>query len=229
MELPVTYVWTHDSIGLGEDGPTHQPVEHLWALRAIPGLDVVRPADANETVGRLADHPGAQRPPGRPVPDPAEPAGARPRRAGQRRGHRPGRVRPGRGGRRRAGGDPHRDRQRGADRARGPRAARGRERYPARVVSMPCVEWFTAQDAVLPRAGASAARSGPGSASRPASRWAGGRSSATPARCVSLEHFGASADYQMLLREVRLHRGARWRPPPARAWPEARRLAATRD
>jgi transketolase len=49
MGLPVTYVWTHDSIGLGEDGPTHQPIEHLAALRAIPGLDIVRPADANET------------------------------------------------------------------------------------------------------------------------------------------------------------------------------------
>ncbi len=49
QQLPVTYVWTHDSIGLGEDGPTHQPVEHLAALRAIPGLEVVRPADANET------------------------------------------------------------------------------------------------------------------------------------------------------------------------------------
>jgi len=50
MNLPVTYVWTHDSIGLGEDGPTHQPVEHIAALRAIPGLDVIRPADANEVV-----------------------------------------------------------------------------------------------------------------------------------------------------------------------------------
>ena len=50
MEQPVTYVWTHDSIGLGEDGPTHQPIEHLWSLRSIPGLDIVRPADANETV-----------------------------------------------------------------------------------------------------------------------------------------------------------------------------------
>jgi transketolase len=49
MGVPVTYVWTHDSIGLGEDGPTHQPVEHLAALRAIPDLHVVRPADANET------------------------------------------------------------------------------------------------------------------------------------------------------------------------------------
>jgi transketolase len=45
----VTYVWTHDSIGLGEDGPTHQPIEHLAALRAIPGLVVMRPGDANET------------------------------------------------------------------------------------------------------------------------------------------------------------------------------------
>ncbi|WP_115727334.1 transketolase [Actinomyces culturomici] len=49
MDLPVTYVWTHDSIGVGEDGPTHQPVEHLAAYRAIPNLAVVRPADATET------------------------------------------------------------------------------------------------------------------------------------------------------------------------------------
>jgi transketolase len=50
MNLPVTYVWSHDSIGLGEDGPTHQPVEHIAALRAIPNLEVIRPADANEVV-----------------------------------------------------------------------------------------------------------------------------------------------------------------------------------
>jgi len=50
MELPTIFVWTHDSIGVGEDGPTHQPIEQLAAVRAIPGLDVVRPADANETV-----------------------------------------------------------------------------------------------------------------------------------------------------------------------------------
>jgi transketolase len=49
MKIPTIYVWTHDSIGLGEDGPTHQPIEQVAALRAIPGLDVVRPADANET------------------------------------------------------------------------------------------------------------------------------------------------------------------------------------
>jgi len=50
MELPVIFIFTHDSIGVGEDGPTHQPVEHLAALRAIPGLTVIRPADATETV-----------------------------------------------------------------------------------------------------------------------------------------------------------------------------------
>ena len=49
MNLPVVWAWTHDSVGLGEDGPTHQPVEHLAALRAIPNLWVMRPADANET------------------------------------------------------------------------------------------------------------------------------------------------------------------------------------
>ncbi|WP_276606449.1 transketolase [Nocardioides sp. GY 10127] len=53
-KLPVVYVWTHDSIGLGEDGPTHQPIEHFAALRAIPGLDFVRPADANETAAAWA-------------------------------------------------------------------------------------------------------------------------------------------------------------------------------
>lgn len=65
QKLPVTFVWTHDSIGVGEDGPTHQPIEHLAALRAIPGLDVIRPADANETavawktVLQSVDHPAA--------------------------------------------------------------------------------------------------------------------------------------------------------------------------
>ena len=49
-QAPVIFLFTHDSIGLGEDGPTHQPIEHLAALRAIPDLSVIRPADANETV-----------------------------------------------------------------------------------------------------------------------------------------------------------------------------------
>ena len=64
MDIPTVYVFTHDSIGLGEDGPTHQPVEHLMAMRAIPNLYVFRPADATETAGAWAviaelDHPAA--------------------------------------------------------------------------------------------------------------------------------------------------------------------------
>lgn len=54
MNIPSTFVWTHDSIGLGEDGPTHQPIEHLWSLRSIPGLAMCRPADARETVASWA-------------------------------------------------------------------------------------------------------------------------------------------------------------------------------
>jgi transketolase len=49
MDIPSIFVWTHDSVGVGEDGPTHQPIEHFAALRAIPNFNVVRPADANET------------------------------------------------------------------------------------------------------------------------------------------------------------------------------------
>ena len=49
QRAPSIFVWTHDSVGVGEDGPTHQPIEHLASLRAIPGLDVIRPMDANET------------------------------------------------------------------------------------------------------------------------------------------------------------------------------------
>ena len=72
MRLPVVYVFTHDSIGLGEDGPTHQPIEHLASLRAIPGLVVLRPADANETAAawRTAARPARR----------AHRAGARPAR-----------------------------------------------------------------------------------------------------------------------------------------------------
>jgi transketolase len=60
MGLPVVWVFTHDSVGLGEDGPTHQPIEHYAALRAIPGLTVIRPGDANETAQawRVALEPG---------------------------------------------------------------------------------------------------------------------------------------------------------------------------
>ena len=103
MELPVTFVWTHDSIGLGEDGPTHQPVEHLWALRAIPGLDVVRPADANETSvawRTILEH--IDRPAGLCLTRQKVPVLDRGGRLGERGWNGPRRVRAGRGaGRRR--------------------------------------------------------------------------------------------------------------------------------
>ena len=93
MHLPVTYVWTHDSIGLGEDGPTHQPVEHVAALRAIPGLNVVRPADANETAIAwreiLALDQGVRQ--GRPARSGADPSGRADLRG--QRGRRQGRLR----------------------------------------------------------------------------------------------------------------------------------------
>ena len=102
------YVWTHDSVGLGEDGPTHQPVEHYAALRAIPNLWFVRPGDANETAAAWAlavERPsiaGATLRPGGPgahPPEAADPAGHEGARA---RGRPPGRVRPARGRGRRA-------------------------------------------------------------------------------------------------------------------------------
>ena len=65
MELPVVWVWTHDSVGLGEDGPTHQPVETYAALRAIPDLWFMRPADANETRSGMEGRARAHRRPGR--------------------------------------------------------------------------------------------------------------------------------------------------------------------
>ncbi|PPF32376.1 transketolase [Pseudoclavibacter sp. AY1H1] len=64
MGVPVTYVWSHDSVALGQDGPTHQPIEHLASLRAIPGFTVVRPADANETVAAWSAIVRSERPSG---------------------------------------------------------------------------------------------------------------------------------------------------------------------
>ena len=77
MRLPVTYVWTHDSIGLGEDGPTHQPVEHLWALRPSPASTSCARRRERDHRG-LAYAPRARRQAGRAVPEQAEPAGTRP-------------------------------------------------------------------------------------------------------------------------------------------------------
>ena len=144
MKLPVTYVWTHDSIGLGEDGPTHQPIEHLAALRAIPGLDVVRPADANETAvawQAILEH--TDRPAGLCLTRQNVPTFPRGTDgfADTADVHRGGYVLlDADGGQPEV--DPHRHRLRGAARRRGPRAAREPRASAARVVSMPCREWF---------------------------------------------------------------------------------------
>ena len=198
MQTGVTFVWTHDSIGLGEDGPTHQPVEHLWALRAIPGLDVVRPADANETSVAWGEILRRRRPTGlaltrqnlptldRTVVSPA---------AGAARG---GYVLADA-----ADGSPDvlivatGSEVQLALVARDTLAADG---IGARVVSMPCVEWFEEQDAtyresVLP----SAVRARVTVEAGIAQGW--WKYLGTDGRPVSLAHFGASADAATLFRE----------------------------
>jgi transketolase len=213
MGVPVTYVWTHDSIGLGEDGPTHQPVEHLWALRAIPGLDIVRPADANETVvawRTVLEH--ADRPAGLCLSRQSLPVFDRSAspdqvRAGEGFASAEGTARggyvlaeaPG-------GGEPAviliatGSEVQIAVAAREQLAADG---IGARVVSMPCVEWFTAQDAsyqqeVLPPQVRARVCIEAGIAQ-------GWRAFAGDAgEYVSLEHFGASAAYQDLYRHFGL-------------------------
>ena len=179
MELPVTYVWTHDSIGLGEDGPTHQPVEHLWALRAIPNLEVIRPGDANETVAAwkaiLERHkPSALRlsRQNMPVLD-----RSRGRRAGQRRGIA-------RGGYVLAeadGGDPAVILIATGSEVQIALAARdelqARRGQPTRVVSMPCVEWFAEQESAYREEVLPAPESGHGFRWKRASRSAGGSTS----------------------------------------------------
>jgi len=202
MRLPVTYVWTHDSIGLGEDGPTHQPVEHLWALRAIPGLDVVRPADANETavawrtILQRADHPAGLCLTRQAVPvfDRSPEAGLASAEGTARGGYV---LAEGDGGRPvvvliATGSE--------VQLALEAREMLQRGGTSARVVSMPCVEWFSEQDAsyqeeVLP----------PGIRARvcvEAGIALGWRAFAGDlGECVSLEHFGASAAYQTLYAE----------------------------
>ncbi len=201
MRLPVTYVWTHDSIGLGEDGPTHQPVEHLAALRAIPGLDVVRPADANETVAAWQTI----------LESPDGPAGlilTRQNVPTYPRGedgfattehvHRGGYVLL-----EADGGEPDviligtGSEVQLAVQARAMLAEKG---ISARVVSMPCREWFDAQeqayrDTVLP-SGVKARVSVEAGVSMGWREVVG-----STGRCVSLEHFGASADYTTIYRE----------------------------
>ncbi|WP_149181771.1 transketolase [Streptomyces sp. TRM49041] len=205
MHLPVTYVWTHDSIGLGEDGPTHQPVEHLASLRAIPGLNIVRPADANETAiawreilkrytkefGKGAPHGLALTRQGVPTYTPNKDAA------------RGGYVlfdSEGLDGQNTApqviliatGSEVH-----VAVAAREQLQAAG---VPTRVVSMPSVEWFEEQDqgyrdSVLPPSlkARVAVEAGIGLTWH---RYVG-----DAGRIVSLEHFGASADGKVLFHE----------------------------
>ncbi len=195
MQTPVTYVWTHDSIGLGEDGPTHQPVEHLTALRAMPGLDVVRPADANETAVCWLQVLRNRRPAGLaltrqnvPTLDPDQVQGAA--KGGyvlaEADGGSPQVILIGTGSEVQL-----------ALSARDTLQAQG---VPTRVVSMPCTEWFDAQDAdyresVLPKA-VTARVSVEAGRAMPWYQYIG-----TAGRAVSLEHFGASADYQRLYEE----------------------------
>ncbi|WP_210414653.1 transketolase [Microlunatus elymi] len=200
MKLPVTYVWTHDSIGLGEDGPTHQPVEHLTALRAIPGLDVVRPADANETAWAwktILEH--TDRPAGlilsrQNLPTFPREADGFAAASGTARG---GYVL------KDSEGDPEviligtGSEVQLAVKAQEQLAAAG---VRARVVSMPCVEWFFEQDeayreSVLPS-------SVKARVSVEAGIGMGWRSLIGDAgRAVSLEHFGASAAAGVLFKE----------------------------
>jgi transketolase len=212
MGQPVTFVWTHDSIGLGEDGPTHQPVEQLWSLRAIPGLDVVRPADANETVAAwraILSH--RDRPAGLclsrqnlPVLD----RGAGPERARAGEGLA-GAEGTGRGGyilAEAVGREPAVILIATGSEVQLALAARellAQEGIAARVVSMPCVEWFAAQEPsyqeeVLPARIRARVSVEAGIA-------LGWRSFTGDAgECVSLEHFGASADYQVLFEKFGL-------------------------
>lgn len=148
--LPVTYVWTHDSVGVGEDGPTHQPVEHLMSLRAMPNLHVVRPADANETAWawrhalERRDGPTALVLTRQKVPVVTTPELARGLRRG---GYVVEDAKDARAVVIATGSE--------VSLALGARADLGREGIPVRVVSLPCWELFEAQpaayrDEVLP-------------------------------------------------------------------------------
>jgi transketolase len=200
MHLPVTYVWTHDSVGLGEDGPTHQPVEHLASLRAIPGLNVVRPADANETaiawreiLRRYTKVFGKGAPTGLVLTRQGVPTYERNEDAAK-------------------GGYVLLDAEGGDARvvligtgsevqlAVEAREALQAEGIPTRVVSMPSVEWFEEQDqgyrdSVLPPSVKArvAVEAGIGLTWHKYVGDAG--------RIVSLEHFGASADGKVLFKE----------------------------
>lgn len=205
MDIDPIYVWTHDSIGLGEDGPTHQPIEHLSALRAIPRLSVVRPADANETAyawRTVLAREAASGPVGLILSRQNLPILPGTDAAGVARG---GYV---------IGGA-------GTDEPDVLLIATGSEvqlaieaqklladrDIHARVVSMPCLEWFAAQpaayrDAVLPPSVTARVAVEAGIA-QCWHKWVGDRG-----QIVSVEHYGESADYTTLFQEFGLTPGA---------------------
>ena len=199
MGAPVVYVWTHDSIGLGEDGPTHQPVEHMAALRAIPGLAMIRPGDANETAFAWRAVLEKQSvwntgPVGLALTRQALPVLENTSYEGLVKG-----------------GYVLHDAEGElqviliATGSEVQLAVAAREKLQAegigtRVVSMPCLDWFEAQDeayieSVLPQA-VTARVSIEAGISQPWWRWIGSQG-----RPVSLEHYGASADAATLFRE----------------------------
>ena len=227
MGLPVIYVWTHDSIGLGGDGPTHQPIEHLAALRAMPGLDVVRPADANETVvawRTTLEQPTARwlwRCPGRTC---------RPSTAsthGSAEGVAKGAYVLAEAEHRHPQGDPHRDRLRGRAGARRPARRLEAEGTPTRVVSMPCREWFMAQEpsyrqTVLP----------PSVRARVSVEAGGLDGLARIRRRFRRVHLGRTLRRQRPVRDhlraVRHHPRAQWSPRPTPACPRSEPPTAPR-
>ncbi|HEV2639348.1 MAG TPA: transketolase [Actinocrinis sp.] len=202
VHIPVTYVWTHDSIGVGEDGPTHQPIEHYAALRAIPNFTFVRPADANETAGAWKAAMEQDGPVGLaltrqdvPTFDHEALGSALSAHEGVKRG---GYVLA-----EADGGAPQviligtGSEVQLAVAARESLQAAG---VPTRVVSMPCTEWFDAQDAgyresVLPK-GVKARVTVEAGIAQSWYRYLGDHG-----RAVSLEHYGASADAGTLFRE----------------------------
>ncbi len=200
QQLPVTFVWTHDSIGLGEDGPTHQPIEHLAALRAMPGLAVVRPADANETSVAWGEVLRRGRPAGLalsrqnlPIVDRTEHAkatgvakGAYVLVDGADGSAQPDVILVATGSE--------------VSIALEARARLERSGVSTRVVSMPCREWFEEQSRAYQN------RVLPPSVRARVSVEAGVAMGwhdvvGDSGRCVSIEHFGASADAATLFRE----------------------------
>ncbi len=197
MKAPVTFVWTHDSIGLGEDGPTHQPIEHLASLRAMPQLSIVRPADANEVAIAWRTILERSEPVGLVLSRQTLPTLDRSKYSSAEGVAKGGYVL--------------------SDVSATPEVliiATGSEvqlalaaqdvlateDVAARVVSMPCVEWFEEQDddyreSVLP-ASVKARVSVEAGVAMPWYRYVG-----DAGRTISIDHFGASADGDLLFRK----------------------------